>query len=219
MDAKTLLVIIIICASLYFMVKFQSVQTSNGNLKHENETLKLIVPMFSRDPSPNHTPKPPPPRPIQEPRVTFEDEEEEKGFPPPGVDRPLTRQFEASDYSTEDVDPHVPLFADDNDRPPMIGLDQNVDPRIPRLRDANTRFAASPPIPASGPPHRRGVGGGHANIIPAKLSDARGTEHGIQASLGDRGGSLLDVIQTPISGLGQTAPEMASGVVTDRTYA
>jgi len=62
MDTKTLLVIIIICASLYFMFRFQNVQTLNTSLQQENQTLKLVVPLFNNtkptDPQeePTHSP-------------------------------------------------------------------------------------------------------------------------------------------------------------------
>lgn len=52
MDTRTILLIIILGGCMFFMVRFQHLQTINQILKTENQTLKTVVPMLNTPTTP-----------------------------------------------------------------------------------------------------------------------------------------------------------------------
>ena len=211
MEIKTLLVILIVCASVYFMIQFQSVQTKNSTLEQENQTLKLVVPMLNRE---NTQPA----AAINQRHVHFQEEERKGPMPQMSAEQSLRQQFEASgsNYSMEDTDPAEPLAGHDNDRPPMIGYDRNIDPRTPNLRYTNAQLDATPPRQPPPPTHRAGRASPFSAQHRSLMEPSSG--YGIQASLADRGNAGT-IMQEPIAGLVRNEPDIIRGEATDRTYA
>ena len=135
MDSKTLLVLIIVCASLFFMFRFQHLQTLNETLKTENQTLKTVVPMFKY------------PQQHQQQNDAADTEQNIMNDGSAGI----SAQQQQQQQSLEDMDISQPFETYgsnmSSDRPVMIGVDTSADTMDPITREttlnSNTRVVPS----------------------------------------------------------------------------
>lgn len=188
MDAKTFLVMIIVCGSLYFMFRFQNIQTRNNALTQENQTLKLIVPIIHNTQAPARASV----AGLQEMRNNFDANEQTQAY------HRLSEQQSDDTNAIQEVDPSAPLLGHDHDRPPMIRYNQDVDPKIPAIRHTTNEIT----VPQSATT-RQGTGASPFSAQHMSLMES--SDHNT-------------VMQDPIAGLMRNEPTVVSGAATSRTY-